>query len=191
MPSSPHCSFNHTIDHSSSFIPYSKTLSLPQGIFTVSKSCPSKHGQSKGKGEISGMNNWQVFILILCNCWWFNSSYPYTGHDSAGSIFFFLYIPYHRGAEQHLAGWDGVFRGCSAHTLPQLLLQVSWGLRRGKALCHTQPTAPQWEPVMGTAGPVPGVVYLQLYFSSKHCKHSLNPTLRVGDLLLSKTVTHK
>lgn len=186
--------------------PHSALLITPSIIhhlsYHIQKLCPCHKGysqslnpvlqnSSKGKGETSRMNNCQVFIFILCSCLWFNSSYPYTGHDSPGSIyFFFLYIPYHRGAEQHLAGWDGVLRSCSALSCTH---KSGWCLRRGKALCHTEPSSSSSEWLWWAQQALcQGVFMCTVIFQQSTLEAFIKPNIKEWVTSRSpKTVTYK
>lgn len=133
-----------------------------------------------------------VYDLILCML---------TQAMTLKDVYFFLYIPLSLGAEQHSAGWHGVLRSCSAvsctHTATAAMWLVAGVSGEGKPRATPSPATPAvGEHLMGDcdghrSALCQGLWCAQLYCSSKHWQHSLSPTLRVGDLSLSKTVTYK
>lgn len=137
----------------------------------------------------------RFFIFIWCNSLWFNSSYPYIGYDSSGSVFFhctpvnffstlssgsvfihctslqdlyfFLYITHHPAFGR--LGW-GVQEQFSSELqthCPNCSSRSGWCLRGGKILCHTKPSSSSESGCAGQeSGPVPGVVYVHSFISA-------------------------
>lgn len=186
--------------------PHSALLITPSIIhhlsYHIQKLCPCHKGYAqslnpvlqnscKGKGK---RVEWTIgrFLSLFCA-----TVYDLILHISTQAMTLqdlYLFFCTSLITRVHSAGWDGcsgAVQQWAAHTkiAPTSLAGVSG---EGKPCVTQSPAAPAVSGCDGHSRPCArGCLCAQLYFSSQHWRHSLNRTLRVGDLSLSKTVTYK